>query len=186
MPRVIRISMDAIRRLADGGLLVCRAGTIAFMAAIVVIISAGVFWRYVLNDALAWTEEAAKYLLVWLTFAGAPLALRSGGHIAVEVLPGALPPRPRHALRAAILSVIVTVLLVLAQQGWGLAMNARIQTAATFELSLMWVMLAVPLGCAVMILVGIDMLVRALAGFVTGEADLPPSPQGPDGTGAAP
>ena len=43
--RLIRISMDAITRLADGGLAVCRVGTIALMAAIVAVISAGVFWR---------------------------------------------------------------------------------------------------------------------------------------------
>ena len=183
MPRMIRICMDAVTRLADGGLLACRLGTIALMSAIVVVISAGVFWRYVLNDALAWTEEIAKYLLVWLTFVGAPLALRSGGHIAVEVLPGMLPPRLRSALQALILSVVVAVLLVLAHQSWGLAMNARIQTAATFELSLMWVMLAVPLGSALMVLVGVDMLLRSLAGMVAADPSQEP---GPTGAGPAP
>ena len=171
MPRVIRFCMDATTRLANGGLLACRVATIALMAAIVAVISAGVFWRYVLNDALAWTEEVAKYLLVWLTFVGSPLALRTGGHIAVEVLPGILPPRLRNALQAVILSVIITVLLVLGQQGWGLALNARIQTAATFDLSLMWVMLAVPLGSALMVLVSIDMLLRSLAAAVAADPD---------------
>lgn len=171
MPRVIRFCMDATTRLANGGLLACRFATIALMATIVAVISAGVFWRYVLNDALAWTEEVAKYLLVWLTFVGSPLALRTGGHIAVEVLPGILPPRLRNALQVLILSVIITVLLVLGQQGWGLALNARIQTAATFDLSLMWVMLAVPLGSALMVLVSIDMLLRALAAAVAADPD---------------
>lgn len=42
------------------------------------------FSRYVLNDSIAWTEEIARYLLIAVAFAGAPIAVRKNSHIHVE------------------------------------------------------------------------------------------------------
>lgn len=42
------------------------------------------FTRYVLNDSLAWTEEIARYVLIWVAFAGAISVSRRGTHIFLE------------------------------------------------------------------------------------------------------
>ncbi len=42
------------------------------------------FTRYVLNDSIAWTEEAARYLLITLGFAGAIRCQAVGSHIVLE------------------------------------------------------------------------------------------------------
>lgn len=49
-----------------------------------VIVFAQFFSRYVLNDSIAWTEEIARYLLIAVAFAGAPIAVRKNTHIQVE------------------------------------------------------------------------------------------------------
>ena len=49
-----------------------------------VVVFAQFFSRYVLNDSIAWTEEIARYLLVAVAFAGAPIAVRKNTHIHVE------------------------------------------------------------------------------------------------------
>ena len=46
----------------------CKYVTIFLVAAITIVVCAGVYWRYVLNDSLAWTEETAKFLMVWMVF----------------------------------------------------------------------------------------------------------------------
>ena len=60
------------------------------------------FTRYVLNDSLAWTEEIARYGLMWITFVGAAVAMRRRTHIAVEVLHNFLPEMLVRPLRAFI------------------------------------------------------------------------------------
>lgn len=38
-----------------------------------VVVAVQVFFRYALNHSLFWSEELARYILVWLTFLGLPL-----------------------------------------------------------------------------------------------------------------
>ena len=37
------------------------------LALMVLVILAQVFFRYVLNNALAWPDEAARFLMLWMT-----------------------------------------------------------------------------------------------------------------------
>lgn len=49
-----------------------------------IVVFAQFFSRYVLNDSIAWTEEIARYFLIAVAFAGAPIAVRKNTHIHVE------------------------------------------------------------------------------------------------------
>lgn len=59
------------------------------------IVSIQVFSRYVLNHSLFWSEELARYLLVWLTFLGASVAYRRKMHPGIDVFYNKMPPRIR-------------------------------------------------------------------------------------------
>jgi len=59
------------------------------------------FTRYVLNDSLAWTEEAARYLLILVCFLGSVTATRRGSHIMLEFLMRVVPPRAAKGLTVA-------------------------------------------------------------------------------------
>ena len=61
------------------------------------------FTRYVLNDSLAWTEEIARYGLMWVVFIGGAMVTRRNTHIAVELLSNVMKPGP---LRAALLAFV--------------------------------------------------------------------------------
>lgn len=65
--------------------------TILIMAAEVVVVSAGVTWRYLLNRPIAGLDEVANLLLVWLTFLGGAVAQRKGCHPSVSFLTDRLP-----------------------------------------------------------------------------------------------
>jgi TRAP-type C4-dicarboxylate transport system permease small subunit len=59
----------------------------------VVLVFTNVVLRYVFNSGIATSEELSRWLLVWLTFLGAIVALRQHAHLGVDTLVRALPPR---------------------------------------------------------------------------------------------
>ncbi len=89
--KALSAAIGFMRGTNRGVLIGCEWLTVGLLAAITVIVCAGVFWRYVLNDALAWGEETSKFLMVWMVFAASPIALARGSHAAIEVLPDVLP-----------------------------------------------------------------------------------------------
>ena len=52
----------------------------------VVIILVQVLFRYGLNSALPWPDEAARFLMLWMTGLIAPSAYRWGGFVSIEML----------------------------------------------------------------------------------------------------
>ena len=57
----------------------------------VIVILLQVFFRYVLNNALPWPDELARFLMLWMTGFIAPSAYRWGGFVSIEMLPQLLP-----------------------------------------------------------------------------------------------
>src|SRR5258708_24403047 len=61
------------------------------------------FTRYVLNDSLAWTEEIARYALMWIVFIGGAGVKRRHHHIPAVLLSNVIQARP---LPAALLACV--------------------------------------------------------------------------------
>jgi TRAP-type transport system small permease protein len=90
--------LTALRRAADAALVAsCVAALLALLGTVV----AGVVFR-ALDDPLIWSDEAARYLMVWLAFLGLMLAARRRSHIRVNVLLDRLAGRPRRLAEAVI------------------------------------------------------------------------------------
>src|SRR5262245_24684741 len=64
------------------------------------------FTRYVLNDSLAWTEEIARYGLMWVAFIGGAVVVRKNSHIAVELLANILPAGSGRVALAALIDAV--------------------------------------------------------------------------------
>lgn len=64
---------------------------VACLAAMVVLVFGNVVLRYAFNSGIAVSEELSRWLLVWLTFLGAIVALRQHAHLGVDTLVRALP-----------------------------------------------------------------------------------------------
>jgi C4-dicarboxylate transporter, DctQ subunit len=66
--------------------------------------------RYIFLAPISWAEEMSLYLMVWIVFVGASVAVRTRGHIAVDLLPLVLSPLGRHRL-AIVIGVLVLIFL---------------------------------------------------------------------------
>lgn len=64
---------------------------VACLLGIVGVVVSSVFWRYILNDAPAWSEQVALILVINVAMFGAAAGVRDEGHIGMESLVGLLP-----------------------------------------------------------------------------------------------
>lgn len=68
----------------------------------------GVITRYLLDSQSSWTDELARFLLIWLSILGAAYASGKKLHIAIELLPQYLNERNQK-----ILDIVITVVVLL-------------------------------------------------------------------------
>jgi TRAP-type C4-dicarboxylate transport system permease small subunit len=66
---------------------------VAGLLGIVGVVFGSVVWRYVLNDAPAWSEQVALILVINVAMFGAAAGVRDEGHIGMESLIGLLPEK---------------------------------------------------------------------------------------------
>lgn len=171
---ILRFLIKLLNRINQATLFCCKYSTIVLVMVITAIVCAGVYWRYFLNDSLSWTEETAKFLMVWMVFTGCPIALKQHGHAAIDALPNALPGRLRQALQMVIYCVIVVLMALLVKYGWAFMLNARVQQTATTQISMMYVFASMPFGGFVMGLIALEFFFKSLLGIIFPEEGLVP------------
>lgn len=94
------------------------------LAVMVALILGQVFFRYVLSDAPNWTEEAARFGMLWMTGLMAPLAFRMGGFVSIDMLERALPRMISGLLTLLLLSIALWVLII----AWDRGLNNHVDT----------------------------------------------------------
>lgn len=143
----------------------------------VAIILAQVFFRYVLNNALPWPEEAARALMIWMMALVAPSAYRWGGFVSIDMFPDALPRRLRLILGLLIFVLSLAVLIIMLGHAWthfsspilfnSSGLNRLLQDSGinqalgtNFEFRTSYIYLAMSVCLGLMILVGVELITR--------------------------
>ena len=89
---------------------------IILMVALVAAVSWQVISRYGFSSPSSWTEEVARFLLIWIGVLGAAYAFRTGVHLGLDVLPKKLTGKSALALKLFTLLVVagfsVAVLII--------------------------------------------------------------------------
>lgn len=145
----------ALRRAADWIVKATDLVTIAMVVAMFVVMLASIVFRYVLNDSLLWSDELLVWGLVWIVLLGSVGVMASWRHVYVPVAVLALPIRAR--IPVVILSKILTLIFIAMLVYYGMQVfGARFhRVSPTLGLSTRWEKLAVPVGSALMLLVGV-------------------------------
>mgnify|MGYP000206369329 FL=1 len=116
------------------------------------VVAAQVFFRYVLNHSLFWSEELARYILVWLTFLGATAAYRRGAHPRIDLFAARLGSRGARALRVGAHLVAMAFCGVLVIYGAQFAYFVRLQISPALQIPKWTVLLVLPFSGLVMCL----------------------------------
>ena len=130
---------DMLGRVED----VLLAATHGIIAALVI---AAVFFRYVLNDPLTWTEEFIVMVFTWMLFIGLSSAFRQRMHIRIDALLVVLPRGGRTAF--GVIAVAATAITLLALTWFGVEQSVILLETETpmMRISAAWAASAVPVG----------------------------------------
>lgn len=159
--------MDAVRRTVDKAL---AWFLIALMFVAVVNVLWQVFTRWVLNAPSPYTEELARYLLIWIGLVGAGYAAGKKMHLAIDLLPMKLEGKSRHVLEIVIEGIVLLFAVFVMIVGGYRLMSLTLlmgQTSAALGIQLGYVYFAIPLAGVIISfysVVSIVERVRALRG----------------------
>ena len=124
------------------------------------VVATQVICRYLLGASLTWSEEASRYLMIWITFLGGSTAFKRGMHTGFDAVVRALSPEARWAARLVALLAIVTFLVIVGLKGMELALFNMAQRSPAMRLPMGTVHLAIPTGCLLMLVYAADQLVH--------------------------
>ena len=122
------------------------------MTVMLVVVSAQVWYRFVLNNPLAWSEEVARYLFVWISFLGSAVGVRMNVHLGIDLIDKVLSPRGRKIMTVAVNLLIQIFLVVVIFWGIKILKVVQFQKSASMGIPMTYPYLAVPMGAALMLL----------------------------------
>lgn len=145
-----------------------------------------VVFRYVLNNALPWPDEAARFCMLWMTGLMAPTAFRRGGFVAIDMLSMALPRIAGQLLTLVLLFMSLLVLVFAVKIGWSevTGFGGKFTTASLylptsvafdefFRVPRSWMMLSLLVGFVMLTIVNVELILRSVVTMLGGEDDLP-------------
>ncbi|NVM26591.1 MAG: TRAP transporter small permease [Desulfobacterales bacterium] len=119
---------------------------------IVTIVTIEVVLRYIFGLSLIFTEELARYLMVWIVFLGGALAVKDDSHIRINVLVQRLSPRLGQLVRITAHGLTMLLLVVLTVEGTKILPRQLDQMCITIDTSMFYFYLAIPVGSILMII----------------------------------
>jgi len=141
-----------------------------FLMVIVILIQ--VFFRYILNNALPWPDEVARFLMLWMTGLIAPSAYRWGGFVSIDLLERFL-PKVISTLLTLFLLVISLIVLIIGLElglkhinaGWifnssSIKIPFHLIGGKAEPIKLAWMYMSLPIGIVFLISVNIELILR--------------------------
>ena len=181
----------SIQILARCNTVILRLGrhlSIIALALMVVIMLLQVFFRYALNNALPWPDEAARFCMLWMTGLMAPLALRHGGFVAIDMFQQMLPRLLATILQLTLWLVALIVLIAAVQIGWdhfnagwlfkssSMKIPAGLISERPVRMPLAYSYLSLLLSVCLMISVSVELTMRHVRQLLTGHDPLLDNP----------
>lgn len=136
---------------------------IVLMAVMTLDVLWGVFTRYVMGSQASWSEELARFLLIWIGILGAAYASGKHMHLAIDLYPESLTPEKRKRLMLILnLLVILFVFAAMVVGGGRLVyVVSRLgQESAALQWPLSAVYMVVPISGLIIIYQKIDDMIQ--------------------------
>ncbi|KJS20157.1 MAG: hypothetical protein VR72_15715 [Clostridiaceae bacterium BRH_c20a] len=145
--------MDVVNKL-----LVKLIGVMMLLMSIFVFIQ--VFCRYLLGFTIPWTEEIARYLMIWSTFLGASVAMRRSSLISLEIFVHFTPKLVSKIITFSAIVISFVFFLVLSKIGLEMIILSGTETSPVTKFPMTYVYAALPVSMVFMVFNGIVVFIE--------------------------
>lgn len=122
------------------------------LGVLVLDVGVGIFGRYVIELPVTWTEELARYLMIWAALLAVSSGVARREHVAVTALLDRLPSNRRRQVCAAIDLLAFAFFAFLCYFGIGMTEQGATQYATIFDMTMWLPFAAVPVSSALVCL----------------------------------
>ena len=121
---------------------------VPMLAVMSVTIILQVIFRYVVKGSLPWSEELARYLMVWVTFMGASIGVKRGAHVGVEALVSILPKKTQALFKYLVIVISIVFCCLVFYQSLIIVKTqfTNNQISPAMRIPMWWVYGAIPTG----------------------------------------
>lgn len=155
---------------ANGRILqLCKYLVTACVGVMTLVIIVQVFFRYALNDALAWSEELARYMMVWMTFLALPIISSKLAHSSLTLFSDLLPPKARTLLKLVVYGICALVMFVAVQYSLDFAAKGMRILASSLPFHKVWAYAAMPLGFGLAFSVYMELLCKTVIAIISAQ-----------------
>jgi TRAP-type C4-dicarboxylate transport system permease small subunit len=131
--------------------------TLSYVVAVLLVAMSGivfgnVFSRYFLNTTLGWYEEVSRFMLIWIVFLGAVIAMIRSDHLGIDLLPLVFSPRVCRAMVVLTDVLVLVALAIMCKGAWDMAIDSLASgwVASSVPIPYGWVYMIGPVSAVLM------------------------------------
>lgn len=145
----LKLTIMQVSRISERAVRYTLVGMVAVMTILIII---QVFLRYLFLFSLSWSEEIARYLMIWVSFLGASLALKYGMHVGVEFFVDRVSEGRKKNIATVARCSMLLFLVFFTIGGFQVSWAVRDQDSPAMLFSMLYAYLSAPVGGVFMII----------------------------------
>lgn len=134
----------------------------ALLAILIMFLIVSVLSRYVFDIGLAWSDEAARLMFIWLVFIGFAVGVRRRENVSVDWLIDKISPRRRRVLTVGQDAIILAFSVFFAWQSYETVRFSLLQRMPALDITIAWLYLSSLVAGLLMVVYGLANLIESL------------------------
>lgn len=126
--------------------------SVVILVLVTIVVIYSVLLRYAFKSPLAWSEEVARYMFIWMVFLGMSVAERTGDHFRIEVFIEMVPAKIRIFIEIILNILIFYALFILFREGVNYYEQGKTGLSTILEMPLNYIYVALPLAMVLTVL----------------------------------
>lgn len=129
-----------------------------------VVVFAQVLFRLT-SGSLPWSEELARYLMIYMVYVGTSIGVKKGSHIAVEVVMDRCPKKVQKVVEVLVTLLMIAAFVILCYYGMKIVNITMMQKSPAMQIKMGYVYMSMVLGGALMLLHSVNNIINTITGY---------------------